>query len=100
MVLLQRNVFQVMRVIHIGTDEVYGNAPAGLSFTEEANPDPRSPYAASKVSTKHLVITCANSYAVSSVIPRCTNNFGTFQCAGSVWFAHISAGGAVTQSLA
>ena len=80
MVLLPRNVFQVMRFIHIGTDEVYGNAPAWLSFTEKANPNPHSPYAANKVSAKHLVIICANSYAVSSVIPRCTNKFGPFQC--------------------
>jgi dTDP-glucose 4,6-dehydratase len=68
-----------MRFIHVSTDEVYGSAPAGVSFTEEAVLDPRSPYAASKASAEHLVTAYANTYGVSAVILRCTNNFGPFQ---------------------
>jgi dTDP-glucose 4,6-dehydratase len=67
------------RFVHISTDEVYGSAPAGQSFTEEATLDPRSPYAASKASADHLVAAYANTYGVSAVILRCTNNFGPFQ---------------------
>lgn len=67
------------RFIHISTDEVYGSAPAGISFTEEATLDPRSPYAASKASADHFVAAYANTYGVSAVILRCTNNFGPFQ---------------------
>src|SRR5205807_3057605 len=40
--------FRLARFVHISTDEVYGSAPIGVSFTEEATLDPRSPYAASK----------------------------------------------------
>ena len=68
-----------IRFIHISTDEVYGTAPAGVKFTEELALDPRSPYAASKASAEHLVTSYANTYGVSSVILRCTNNFGPFQ---------------------
>jgi dTDP-glucose 4,6-dehydratase len=68
-----------MRLIHISTDEVYGSAPAGISFTEESPLDPRSPYAASKASAEHLVAAYANTYGLSTVILRCTNNFGPFQ---------------------
>jgi dTDP-glucose 4,6-dehydratase len=67
------------RFLHISTDEVYGSAPAGRSFTEEAHLDPRSPYAASKAAADHLVSAYANTYGVSTVILRCTNNYGPYQ---------------------
>jgi dTDP-glucose 4,6-dehydratase len=68
-----------MRFIHVSTDEVYGSAPVGASFTEDAVLDPRSPYAASKASAEHLVAAYVNTFGVSAVILRCTNNFGPFQ---------------------
>jgi dTDP-glucose 4,6-dehydratase len=71
--------FGLPRFIQIGTDEVYGSAPAGASFTEEAHLDPRSPYAASKASADHFVSAYANTFGVPSVILRCTNNYGPFQ---------------------
>jgi dTDP-glucose 4,6-dehydratase len=67
------------RFIHISTDEVYGSAPAGESFTEETHLDPRSPYAASKASADHFVSAYANTYGISAVVLRCTNNYGPFQ---------------------
>jgi dTDP-glucose 4,6-dehydratase len=71
--------FPNIRFIHISTDEVYGSAPAGAAFKEETPLDPRSPYAASKASAEHFVTAYANTYGISSVILRCTNNFGPFQ---------------------
>jgi len=71
--------FPKVRFIHISTDEVYGSAPAGVAFKEESPLDPRSPYAASKASAEHFVTAYANTYGISSVILRCTNNFGQFQ---------------------
>jgi dTDP-glucose 4,6-dehydratase len=71
--------FDSLRFIQISTDEVYGSAPAGASFTEAATLDPRSPYAASKASADHFVAAYANTYGVSAVILRCTNNYGPFQ---------------------
>ena len=67
------------RFIHISTDEVYGSAPAGASFREETLLDPRSPYAASKASADHFVAAYANTFGVSAIILRCTNNYGPFQ---------------------
>jgi dTDP-glucose 4,6-dehydratase len=67
------------RYIQISTDEVYGSAPAGQSFIEETLLDPRSPYAASKASADHFVTAYANTYGVSAVILRCTNNYGPYQ---------------------
>jgi dTDP-glucose 4,6-dehydratase len=71
--------FSNIRFIHISTDEVYGSAPTGATFKEETRLDPRSPYAASKASAEHFVTAYANTYGISSVILRCTNNFGPFQ---------------------
>jgi dTDP-glucose 4,6-dehydratase len=70
---------KLSRFVHISTDEVYGSAPAGASFTEETYLDPRSPYAASKASADHFVSAYANTYGVSAVILRCTNNYGPYQ---------------------
>ncbi|MGB2637079.1 MAG: dTDP-glucose 4,6-dehydratase [Candidatus Acidiferrum sp.] len=71
--------FHLPRFIHISTDEVYGSAPAGASFTEETHLDPRSPYAASKASADHFVSAYANTFGISAVVLRCTNNYGPFQ---------------------
>lgn len=71
--------FPGIRFIHISTDEVYGSAPAGEIFNEESPLDPRSPYAASKAAAEHFVTAYANTYGITSVILRCTNNFGPFQ---------------------
>ena len=70
---------QLPRLVHISTDEVYGSAPSAESFTENSILDPRSPYAASKASADHFVSAYANTYGVSAVILRCTNNYGPYQ---------------------
>jgi len=71
--------FKLPRFVHISTDEVYGSAPAGVSFAEDTLLDPRSPYAASKASADHFVAAYANTFGVSAIILRCTNNYGPFQ---------------------
>jgi dTDP-glucose 4,6-dehydratase len=71
--------FKLPRFVQISTDEVYGSAPAGASFTESTLLDPRSPYAASKASADHFVAAYANTYGISAIILRCTNNYGPFQ---------------------
>lgn len=65
--------------VHISTDEVYGTAPAGVSFQENAHLKPRSPYAASKAAADHLVYAFAVTYGLPSIVLRCTNNYGPFQ---------------------
>jgi dTDP-glucose 4,6-dehydratase len=65
--------------LQIGTDEVYGSAPAGQSFNEGQILDPRSPYSASKAAADHLVNAYACTFGLAAIIVRCTNNFGPFQ---------------------
>jgi dTDP-glucose 4,6-dehydratase len=71
--------FPHLRFIHISTDEVYGSAPANVFFDESSPLDPRSPYAASKASAEYFVAAYSNTYGISSIVLRCTNNYGPFQ---------------------
>lgn len=70
---------RVKLFIQISTDEVYGSAGPGESFTESQILDPRSPYSASKASADHLVNAYIHTFGVSAIILRCTNNYGPYQ---------------------
>jgi len=68
------------RFHHISTDEVYGDlGPADPAFTETTPYAPRSPYAASKASSDHLVRSYNITYGFPSTITNCSNNYGPLQ---------------------
>jgi len=64
---------------HISTDEVYGSLGKDGYFTEDTPYDPRSPYAASKASSDHLVRAYHNTYDLPVIISNCSNNYGPNQ---------------------
>ena len=68
------------RFHHISTDEVYGSLPAdpSVKFTEDTPYDPRSPYAASKASSDHLVRAWFETYGLPVVLSNCSNNYGPY----------------------
>jgi dTDP-glucose 4,6-dehydratase len=66
------------RVVHIGTDEVYGSVEVGSS--KETDPlEPRSPYSASKAGSDLIALSYHHTYGLPVTVTRCTNNFGPFQ---------------------
>jgi dTDP-glucose 4,6-dehydratase len=66
------------RVVHIGTDEVYGSVEVGSS--KEGDPlEPRSPYSASKAGSDLLALSYHATHGVDVRVTRCTNNFGPYQ---------------------
>ena len=66
------------RLIHISTDEVYGDLLKGRS--KENDPyKPSSPYAASKASSDHLVYSYVRTYKLNAMITNCSNNYGPNQ---------------------
>ena len=68
----------IPRVIHIGTDEVYGSVEEGSSL--EADPlEPRSPYSASKAGSDLIALSYHHTYGLPVTVTRCTNNFGPYQ---------------------
>lgn len=66
------------RLVHISTDEVYGDIEVG-SFKEDDILRPSSPYSASKASADLIVLAYVRTYAINAVITRCTNNYGRYQ---------------------
>jgi len=69
---------QKARVVHVSTDEVYGEALEG-SFTENSPPKPSNPYSASKAAADMFVLAYCKTYGLNTSITRCTNNFGPYQ---------------------
>ena len=69
------------RFHHISTDEVFGSLPADreIKFTEETPYEPRSPYAASKASSDHLVRAWHETYGLPVLLSNCSNNYGPYQ---------------------
>ena len=66
------------RLIHISTDEVYGDILKGR--TSEKHPyNPSSPYAASKAASDHLVQSYVRTYKIPAIITNCSNNYGPKQ---------------------
>lgn len=70
----------ISRFHHISTDEVFGSL--ALEDTEkfrETTPySPRSPYAASKAGSDHLVRAYYHTYQLPITITNCSNNFGPY----------------------
>lgn len=69
----------IKKYIQISTDEVYGSIDPPHKFTETSPIKPNSPYSASKASADHLVRAYNKTYGLSTVIIRCSNNFGPYQ---------------------
>ncbi len=66
------------KLIHISTDEVYGDVLKGRS-KENDSYKPSSPYAASKASSDHLVYSYIRTYGLNAMITNCSNNYGPNQ---------------------
>ncbi len=66
------------KLIHISTDEVYGDVLKGR--TSEKYPyKPSSPYAASKAASDHLVYSYVRTFNLKAIITNCSNNYGPKQ---------------------
>ena len=68
----------VPRLLHISTDEVYGEA-GDTPCAEDAPLRPKSPYAASKAGADRLAWSYHATYGLPVVVSRCTNNYGPYQ---------------------
>ena len=68
-----------LRLIHISTDEVYGDLKKNERSNELSSYRPSSPYSASKASADHLIKSYVRTYKLDAVISNCCNNFGPGQ---------------------
>lgn len=66
--------------LQVSTDEVYGSlGPHDPPFEETTPLSPRSPYAASKASADHLVLSYFHTHDMDVRVTRCSNNYGPYQ---------------------
>jgi UDP-glucose 4,6-dehydratase len=68
----------VSHIVHISTDEVYGEIPVG-EVDEQSGFCPTNPYSASKAAAEMLISGYIKSYKLPALIVRGNNIFGTRQ---------------------
>ena len=69
-----------VRLLHISTDEVYGDVSDDDPSCKTEDPlRPSSPYSASKAAAELLVQAAIRTFGIQAVITRCTNNYGPHQ---------------------
>ena len=66
------------KLIHISTDEVYGDVINGRS-KENWPYKPSSPYSASKAASDHLVYSYVRTFKIPAIVTNCSNNYGPKQ---------------------
>jgi len=69
----------ISRLVHISTDEVYGDIPPDAFANEEFPLRPSSPYSASKAAADLLVRSYVRTYGLPAMITRSSNNYGPYQ---------------------
>tara|TARA_B110000967_G_scaffold66894_1_gene69174 strand:- start:8656 stop:9687 length:1032 start_codon:yes stop_codon:yes gene_type:complete len=75
-----RNFKKKIKLIHISTDEVYGDIVNKSKRADENYPyKPSSPYAASKASADLLIKSYVRTYNFPAIISNCSNNYGPRQ---------------------
>ena len=67
-----------IKLIHVSTDEVYGDVKVKKS-NEKFPYNPSSPYSASKASGDHLIKSYVRTYKLPAIISNCCNNYGPYQ---------------------
>tara|TARA_B100001121_G_scaffold309167_1_gene335158 strand:+ start:2335 stop:3357 length:1023 start_codon:yes stop_codon:yes gene_type:complete len=68
-----------LKLIHVSTDEVYGDIKKNERSNENFSYKPSSPYSATKAAADHLIKAYIRTYKIDAVISNCCNNYGPFQ---------------------
>ncbi len=68
-----------IKLIHVSTDEVYGDITSNKRSNENDSYNPSSPYSASKASSDHLIKSYVRTFKIKALISNCCNNYGPYQ---------------------
>jgi dTDP-glucose 4,6-dehydratase len=74
-----KNYKKKIKLIHISTDEVYGDIKKNHKSREEDRYNPSSPYSSSKAAGDLLIRSYIRTYKIPAIITNCCNNFGPNQ---------------------
>lgn len=77
--LIKQKKNKAIRLLHVSTDEVFGELGSEGKFTESTPYKPNSPYSASKASSDFLVRAWYETFGIDTVITNCSNNYGPYQ---------------------
>ncbi len=75
----KKKVKKKIKLIHVSTDEVYGDLKKNERSIEKSPYKPSSPYSASKASADHLIKSYSRTFKIEVVISNCCNNYGPGQ---------------------
>lgn len=67
------------QMLYMGTDEVFGPAPAGKAYVEWDRYNSGNPYSATKAGAEELCLAYHNTYRLPVIIAHCMNAFGERQ---------------------
>ena len=67
------------KFVYFSTDEIFGNAPEGISYSEYDRYNSTNPYSASKAAAEEFCVAYENTYGLPSFITHTMNVFGERQ---------------------
>jgi len=76
---LKENKIKKFKLIHISTDEVYGDIKKNRYSREDDAYNPSSPYASSKASADLIIKSYFRTFNLPAIITNCSNNYGPNQ---------------------
>ena len=77
--LFKKKFKKKIKLVHVSTDEVYGDIKKSTQVNENYNYNPSSPYSASKAAADQLIKSYFRTYGSQVVIANACNNYGPNQ---------------------
>ena len=77
--LFNKNSKKKTKLVHVSTDEVYGDIKKNIQVDESYNYNPSSPYSASKAGADQLIKAYYRTYGSNVIIANSCNNYGPNQ---------------------
>ena len=74
-----RSLKKLEKFVYFSTDEIFGNAPEGVSYKEYDRYNSTNPYSASKASAEEFCVAYENTYKLPIIITHTMNVFGERQ---------------------
>ena len=75
----KRKFSKDLKLVHVSTDEVYGDIISKKKSDENFPYKPSSPYSATKAGADHLIKSYIRTFNLNAVISNCCNNYGPGQ---------------------